>query len=119
MMRISPISDSTNNQALAARKLPKEFGLNNQDLKLTYDNQNTDQISKQKKINNAVEVANELMNVVDIGFKYHEDKATRIDIIEVIDNKTGEKLKQIPAEEIVQMVTKMYEMWGIFVDQKV
>ncbi len=122
MMRIRPMSESNQN-LIVARKLPEEGNAgtagNYFDANFRWDRRVANEKPDDQEIANAIDVANEVMKAVDIGFKYYEDKATHIDVIEVIDNKTGDKIKQIPAEEIVTMVTKMYEMWGIFVDKKV
>ncbi len=74
---------------------------------------------EQADIDKAVNVANELMETVDISFKYYRDETTHISVIQVIDDSTGETIKQFPPEDILKMVAKMYEMWGILVDEKV
>ncbi|TCL70986.1 flagellar protein FlaG [Hydrogenispora ethanolica] len=119
-MRIQPVSDPNNQPSLAARMLPEtpkpnhETGLQS--------NQPADAAVSQpadpKKIDKAVEVANQLMEEVDLSFKYYRDEATHIDVIQVVDDATGDVIKQFPPEDILKMVAKMYELWGIFVDEK-
>jgi hypothetical protein len=75
--------------------------------------------AEQADIDKAVSVVNELMETVNISFKYFRDEATHISVIQVIDDSTGETIKQFPPEDIVKMIAKMYEMWGILVDEKV
>ena len=58
--------------------------------------------------------ANERAKKTHCEFQYHED-TNRISI-SVKDDDTGEVIKQIPAEETLDMLSKMWEMAGLFVD---
>lgn len=49
-------------------------------------------------------------------FSYHEE-TNRISI-KVMDAETKEVIREIPAEETLQMVEKMWELAGILVDEK-
>lgn len=71
-----------------------------------------------EKINNVINVANDAFKEVNIGFKYYHDKRLNRDIVEVVNSKTGEKIRQYPAEEIVNMLERMYDMLGILIDKK-
>ncbi len=120
-MRIQPVSDTQNQLQLAARTLPGKTKTSNETdpqsnpLPQTQDNQNP----SEKQVNDAVDVANQFMKEVDLSFKYYRDEATHTDVIQVVDDSTGDVIKQFPPQDILKMVAKMYEMWGIFVDKKV
>ena len=80
-------------------------------------NANGDEKSKmEQRIKSAVEKANERAKKTHCEFQYHED-TNRISI-SVKDDETGEVIKQIPAEETLDMLSKMWEMAGLFVDDK-
>lgn len=49
-------------------------------------------------------------------FEYHE--ATKRVSIKLIDNETNEVIKEIPPEETLEMISKMWELAGILVDKK-
>ena len=49
-------------------------------------------------------------------FSYHEE--TKRVSIKVIDEDTKEVIKEIPPEETLEMIAKMWELAGILVDEK-
>lgn len=49
-------------------------------------------------------------------FSYHEE--TKRVSIKVLDSDTEEVIKEIPPEETLQMVQKMWELAGILIDEK-
>lgn len=49
-------------------------------------------------------------------FTYHE-KTKRISI-KIIDRETNEVIKEIPPEETLEMISKMWELAGLLVDEK-
>ena len=51
-----------------------------------------------------------------VEFNYHEE-TNRVSI-RVLDKETQEVIKEIPPEETLDMVQKMWEMAGILVDEK-
>ncbi len=71
-----------------------------------------------EKLNKAIEVANNVFEDIDVGFRYSFDKKLNREIIEIINSKTGEKIRQFPPEEIVNMLSRMYDMLGVLIDEK-
>ncbi len=49
-------------------------------------------------------------------FSYHE--ATKRISVKIIDKDTNEVIKEIPPEETLEMISKMWELAGIMVDEK-
>lgn len=49
-------------------------------------------------------------------FSYHE--ATKRVSIKVLDDDTGDVIREIPPEKSLEMVEKMWELAGILVDEK-
>ena len=80
-------------------------------------NANGDEKAKMdQRIQNAVKKANERAKKTHCEFEYHEE-TNRISI-SVKDDETGEVIKEIPAEETLDMLSKMWELAGLFVDDK-
>lgn len=72
--------------------------------------------AKKKQVEAAVHRANSQFRKLGCEFSYHE-AINRISI-KVIDKETNEVIREIPPEETLEMVEKMWEMAGIIVDEK-
>ena len=70
------------------------------------------------KIKDAVDKVNQKIvpSKTRCEFAYHED-TNRISI-KVIDQVTEETIKEIPAEETLDMLSKIWELAGLLVDEK-
>lgn len=66
----------------------------------------------------SVNKANKVLfkNNTHLQFRVHE--ATNEIMVKIIDDETGEVLKEIPPEKMLDMVAKLWEIAGIFVDEK-
>ena len=69
-----------------------------------------------QKLKKAIEKANKNAHKTHCEFAYHED-TNRISI-SIKDNETGDVIKEIPAEETLDMLSRMWELAGLFVDDK-
>lgn len=73
----------------------------------------------ERRLKSAIQQANSKIKHTgkrNCEFAYHEE-SRRISI-KVYDAATKEVIREIPAEETLQMVEKMYELAGILVDEK-
>lgn len=72
----------------------------------------------QKKLKDAVEHVNQSIrhSKTRCEFSYHEE--TKRVSIKVIDEETDEIIREIPPEETLEMLSKMWELAGIMVDEK-
>ena len=70
------------------------------------------------KIKDAVDKVNQKIvpSKTRCEFSYHED--TKRISIKVIDQTTEETIKEIPAEETLDMLSKIWELAGLMVDEK-
>ncbi|MBH1942466.1 flagellar protein FlaG [Mobilitalea sibirica] len=70
------------------------------------------------QVKNAVNKANTKMKQhrTGIEFQYHED-INRVSI-KIFDKETDEVIREIPPEEALEMVEKMWELAGLLVDEK-
>lgn len=71
-----------------------------------------------RRIKNAVDHANKTMRhaKTKCEFSYHEE--TKRVSIKVIDEETEEVIREIPPEETLEMLSKMWELAGLMVDEK-
>lgn len=72
---------------------------------------------KTQKVKNAIAEVNRKMNQrTRCEFSYHEE--TKRVSIKVIDRDTDEVIREIPPEETLDMLSKMWEISGILVDEQ-
>jgi len=69
-----------------------------------------------EKIRKAVEDLNKKMSNSEAQFGIHE--ATQRVTIKIVDKKTKETIKELPAEETLDMIAKVWEMAGLIVDER-
>ena len=74
------------------------------------------QQASKKQIESAVNHANKQLRKTGCQFSYHE--GTKRVSIKIIDKETEEVIREIPPEETLEMVEKMWELAGILVDEK-
>jgi flagellar protein FlaG len=65
-----------------------------------------------------IEKANKAIIGGTRSFEFSIHEGTNEIMIKVIDNETKEVIREIPNEKILDMVAKMWEMAGIFVDER-
>ena len=70
-----------------------------------------------EKVEQAAEKLNRLMADRRLQFKVNE-KSNRI-IVKIIDQESGEVLREIPPEKIVEMQDSIQEYLGLLIDKKV
>lgn len=71
-----------------------------------------------KELKSAVDIANKVLfkNNTHLQFKIHDK--TKTVMVKIVDDNTGEVVKEIPSEKLVDMVAKMCEVAGILIDEK-
>lgn len=86
--------------------------------KLKNDNQNQvgEQSVSSKSMEEAVKRANNKLTKTHCEFSYNED-VNRVSIT-VYDNETNEVIREIPPEESLKMLQKLWEIAGLMVDEK-
>ncbi|MBP3754192.1 MAG: flagellar protein FlaG [Lachnospiraceae bacterium] len=79
-------------------------------------NQDNAQLSKEQ-IKKAVEKINSAqMESSEAVFGFHEE--TNRVTIKIVDKKTKEVIKELPPEKTLDMIAKVWEMAGLFVNEK-
>ncbi len=67
----------------------------------------------------AIERANKSLTGVNTNFKFSIHEDTKAIMVKVINSETQEVIREIPPEKILDMVAKMWEIAGIFVDRHI
>lgn len=82
-------------------------------------NTQKDGVASEQQIKSAISQANSKLRSphrTRCEFSYHEE--TKRVSIKVLDNDTQEVIREIPPEETLEMVQKMWELAGFIVDEK-
>lgn len=95
----------------------------NQDVKINNSedmNKKNDNVSnsEKKQIKNSVNNLNKLLQKENTHVEYKIHKYFGDVILKIVDNNTKEVVKEMPPEKILDMIQKMCEMDGLFVDKK-
>lgn len=69
-----------------------------------------------KKLNETVALVNDEVNE-QLKFKLHEESERMM--VQVMNLKKNEVIREIPAEEVLDLIGKIKEMVGVFLDEKV
>jgi len=71
-----------------------------------------------KDLDSAVDLANKALfkNNTHLKFEIHE--GTNEILVKIVDDVTGEVLREIPPEKILDMVAKLWEIAGILIDER-
>lgn len=72
----------------------------------------------EKQLINLIERANKALSGGNRSFEFSIHEATKEIVVKVIDKDTNEVIREIPNEKILDMVAKMWELSGIFVDER-
>ena len=73
---------------------------------------------QEKTIINAIEKANQKLSGADREFEFSVHEKTKQIMVKIIDKETKEIVREIPSVKILDMVAKLCELNGLFVDEK-
>lgn len=75
-------------------------------------------VAMEKELRIAIEQANRVLEIHGRRFNFFIHEPTREIIVQVIDSQTDEVVREIPPEQILDLMAKMLELAGIFVDER-
>lgn len=70
------------------------------------------------RIDQAVERLNRLADIFATALRFSVHEATRTIMVRVVDTRTGEVIREIPPQQILDAVAKMQELLGLLFDEK-
>lgn len=76
--------------------------------------------SEQQKdaVRHATKKVNDLITGLSSDLKFTVDEDTGIDIVKVIDVKTKEVIRQVPAQEMLEIAKRLDELQGLLIREK-
>jgi flagellar protein FlaG len=72
-----------------------------------------------KELDKAIEAIEIMMDVRNRSIQFVQDESSGANIIKVIDNKTGEVIRQLPTDELLGFMRNLTKMLGNFLDERV
>lgn len=66
----------------------------------------------------AIEKANKALTGATTSFEFSIHEQTKQIMVKVLDKDTGEIIRELPPEKVLDMVAHLWEMAGIIVDEK-
>jgi flagellar protein FlaG len=75
------------------------------------------QISDQQVIR-MIEKANKALQLRNTSFEFAVHKQTKQIMVKVFDKDSGEVIREIPPQKVLDMVAKMWELAGLLIDER-
>lgn len=76
-------------------------------------------VISEEEVIKAIERANKSLEGVFTQFEFSIHEKTKEIMVKVIDRETGELIREIPPEKILDLIAKLWELAGILVDERV
>lgn len=84
------------------------------------DIKNTDKVDLNiSTLDAAVEQVNKLLTIHNTHLEFSVHEKTKNIMVKVINEETGEMVREVPPERILNMVAMIWEQIGLLVDEKV
>lgn len=112
-------TNSINNNDYIKIKQPSELQNNQSSTDNKETSKSNDKIDKiyKRDLQDAVDKANKVFNEsTHLRFEIHDK--TKDVMVKIINDETGEVLKEIPPKKLLDMVAKMWEIAGVLIDEK-
>lgn len=95
------------NDVAVQKKLMEQARLQKQD-----DKKRAEQKGSLSLVKSAAEQGNSLLQVANRNLEFKVDEATKEVVVKIVDSETGELIRQIPAEEMLDLIKRMQEIDG-------
>ena len=81
----------------------------------------TDQDPKdiEREIDKAIDTVEIMMELRERSVQFERDETTGTEIIKIVDDKTGEVIRQMPPQELLNFMRNLTKMLGNFLDERV
>lgn len=81
-------------------------------------NSNGPEVADEASVKKAVEKMNDLLDGNNTHVEYEVHDKFKDIMVKIVDNNTKQIISEIPSKKLLDMVAKLCEMAGLFVDQK-
>ncbi|MEW9669515.1 flagellar protein FlaG [Ammoniphilus sp. 3BR4] len=72
----------------------------------------------EKSVIEAIEKANKALKGMQTNLQFSIHEKTKQIMVKVMNSETNEVIRELPPEKVLDMVAKMWEIAGLFVDEK-
>lgn len=79
---------------------------------------NKDENTDAKRIMNAVKQSNQKLKDAGMGWEFNYQRETERVSIKLVDRETNEVIREIPSEETIKILEKLWNMTGILLDER-
>lgn len=114
----SPNNNMDSNNVETVNSINKSANSENTQQKRGEETNKTNISLSEKSIKEAIDKANKKLVLADRKFEFSINDETNDVIVKVINKETDEVMREIPSEKILDMVAKMVELAGLFVDER-
>jgi len=76
-------------------------------------------IDIEQELNEAIKTLDIMMEIRQRSVQFERDETSGTNIIRVIDDRTGEVIRQMPPDELLNFMRNLTKMLGNFLDEKV
>ncbi len=76
-------------------------------------------IDVEQELNEAIKTLDIMMEIRQRSVQFEKDETSGTNIIRVIDDRTGEVIRQMPPDELLNFMRNLTKMLGNFLDEKV
>lgn len=109
---------------VAVKQMSKRVSNSGKELKQSFSNENVSEEAEEREpskntMDAAVSELNRKLALQNTRCEYRYDDDTKRVTIKVFNQETGELIKEIPPEETIESIKKMWEMAGIILDEKI
>lgn len=108
----------TSNKELPVVKEVKSREADHRNISLISDFERRELPISEKVVIDAIEKANRAISGANRKFEFSIHEKTKEIMVKVVDSDTNQIIREIPPENILDMVAKMWEMAGLIVDER-
>ena len=115
---VPPVADESGNSVKIVNDTPKTSETTSENQNAA--NQSTMATKKvaQSTIDNTISETNSKIKMSNTQLQYSVDKETQRISIKIIDKDTDKVIREVPPEETLEAIKKIWEIAGIMVDEK-
>ena len=106
------------NSSPETMKLEKVEGFQPKEKKEPIESQKENAQKNEEKVREAVDKINKAAVIFDRSLRFQVHEATHRTMVSVIDTVSDKVIRQIPTEEVLDLVAKMNDFIGIIFDKK-
>jgi len=114
---VSRIQDSKSKIEDAEVNLQSEKGINKEEVNSKFGEKNKNELDEDTLIK-MINQANKAFEAKYTRLEFSIHKETHEIVVKVYDKETNELIREIPPEKILDIIAKLWELAGIFVDER-